>query len=120
MIEVGTYIRTNEGHIGKVIRNYISNDYTPDEWVVQIDKNANIIITESMTELKIIDSKENIANLLKVGDFVNGEIISNITNENDYLSIYTYNKKYTKYNINEIKTILTKEQYNNNCYRVEG
>lgn len=64
----------------------------------------------------IVGVSENIIDLIEVGDYVNGERVQFITNKKQLLSDGGYNilEKY-----NTISSIVTKEQYENNCYKVD-
>jgi hypothetical protein len=106
-IEVGMYVRTENGKITKV------------KAIIQIESISGIIYNEYTFENGIICSygikkaSYNIIDLIEEGDYVNGKLIHFIGK--DYV---TYeNGKNVK---NEaIKEILTKEQYNANKYEVE-
>lgn len=59
---------------------------------------------------------ENIIDLIEVGDFVNRERILDITGDYIHTNETDHNRFYLE---KHIKTILTKEQYQANCYTVE-
>lgn len=121
-IEVGEYVRINNDFrlialgIGKVI-----------------GINKDSIYVKMNFELPFSFKKENIANhskqlidLIEVGDFVNGyRVISvdyDVTNDTTECIELDLNSNY-QYNfisIRQIKTILTKESYMANCYKVVG
>ena len=75
---------------------------------------------------EIIKASHNIIDLIEVGDYVNGyKVVSKGTvsseSNNVYLEILTKNLKNfwnNKIFEQEIKTILTKEQFENNCFRI--
>ena len=114
-IKVGEYVRTNEG-IGKVLeirespkRYYICSNY------------ENIAFEED-----IITSNENILELVEAEDIINGYKILEIrksTYQKDtfYVCIYKDTEKeiWQTYNKNNIKTILTNKQFEDNAYKVE-
>ena len=104
MIEVGEYVRTNYGRICKVINNnYFMPRYLECENEMLIDRTD------------IVKHSKNIIDLIEVGDYINGQKVYNITSA----CIYCVGKAVqNKFTIN-IKTILTKEQYERNCYKVE-
>ena len=104
------YIRTKNGKIDKVINdNYYISEY--------IECEKGIVDKEN-----IVKHSFNIINLIEVGDFVN---------ENEVIDKYLFNGEIpvletTGDEINakymcegDIKTILTHEQYERNCYRLE-
>ena len=94
-IKVGEYGRTKRGKIfqyGKG-RAYLGKD--------------NAIVKHS----KILSE------VVEVGDYVNGKLIHKIDKGKNYCYLYYGNcKTFVDY---QIKTILTKEQYQANCYTVE-
>lgn len=94
MIEVGEYVRTKKGKIfryGKG-RAYLGKDN------------------------EIVKYSKNIIDLIEVGDYVNGKYVQEINQYKDGKSIIAL---IGIIDANEIKEILTKEQYNANCYKVE-
>lgn len=116
-IEVGEYVRTNNGLIGKLIRIERDDIDTSLKWYVFYDnKNERYINKPYITK-----HSKNIIDLIEVGDYVNEsrvdkiELCINEVVREHYLKI---NDNWAIYNWN-IKTILTKEQYNKNCYRLE-
>ena len=104
MSEVGEYVRTNYGRICKVINNdYFMPRYLECENEMLIDRT------------NIVKHSKNIIDLIEVGDYVNGQKVYKITSA----CIYCVGKAVqNKFTIN-IETILTKEQYERNCYKVE-
>ena len=109
--EIGEYVKTKKGKIGKVL----SIDEDP-EWIeTTLDKGNVMHISEFKKHSKqLID-------LIEVGDYVNGEKIEQITTDSGYKKYYTTGfGVYDEYdNESVIHSILTKEQYEANCYRVK-
>ncbi len=124
-IKVGEYVRTKRGSIGKF------KFYGIDDGAEEIVYFKNHKGTTCVDENEITKHSFNIIDLIEVGDYVNGDRIVEI--EKDY-----YNLKLDKMvtletanliigneegmlsiSANEIKTILTKEQYEANCYEVK-
>lgn len=104
-IEVGEYVRTKSGKFDKVINN---NYYMPQ----YIECEKSIVNKEN-----IVKHSKNIIDLIEVGDWVNGKRIHKIDRGKNYCYLYYGNcKTFVDY---QIKTILTKELYQANCYRVE-
>ena len=93
-IEVGEYVRTKKGKIfqyGKG-RAYLGKD--------------NAIVKHSKVLSEVVE----------VGDWVNGKRIHKIDRGKNYCYLYYGNcKTFVDY---QIKTILTKEQYHTNCYKI--
>lgn len=101
MIQVGEYVKFRSGLISKVL---------------SINKNRSF---DLMCEGLILSSEwavkhsKNIIDLIEEGDYVNGEKVINIWNGN---RIETHRSNFDE---EDIKTILTKEQYEANCYKVK-
>ena len=102
MIGVGEYVRTNE-IIGKV--EQIGNS------LFWLEDGSSYSLTN-----KEIKHSKSIIDLIEVGDIVNGERILDITGDYIHTNETNHNKFYLA---KHIKTILTKEQYQANCYTVE-
>lgn len=123
MIEVGEYVRIDKDHriialgIAKVVKTinetiYVKNNF---ELPITIDKNS------------ISKHSKNIIDLIEVGDYVNGREVKHIAMFEgfpDYPKLIFVDEKHlvpgeTAEN-KDIETILTKEQYMANCYKIGG
>lgn len=116
-IEVGDYVRTEEGEIHKVIK-IIEDD---GDWDYYCCGN-NV----GYFAMDIANHSKHLIDLIEVGDFVNGyRVISvdyDVTNDTTECIELDLNSNY-QYNfisIRQIQTILTKEQFEANCYEVGG
>ena len=116
-IEVGEYVRTKEGEIHKVIK-IIEDD---GDWDYYCCGN-NV----GYFAMDIANHSKHLIDLIEVGDFVNGyRVISvdydvmNDTTECIELDLNS-NYQYNFISIRQIQTILTKESYMANCYKVGG
>lgn len=96
-IEVGEYVRTNKGNITKM---------SSEEFIKIMLENKSIFG-------KALKHSKNIIDLVEVGDYVNEE---RITDKWD-TRISSIRSNFSE---EDIKTILTKEQYMANCYKVGG
>lgn len=108
-IEVNEYVRFNNGEIGKVI---------------DIKENPSRIVYSEYGEIGLISDivkhSKQLIDLIEVGDFVNGfPILEPIYNGNTMYGIDEGYENFKK-SFGEIKTILTKEIYMANCYKVGG
>lgn len=115
MIEVGEYVRTDNGEIHRVIdieKGSIKIKSQYKEWIglCCIAKHSKQLI-----------------DLVEVGDYVNGREVKHIAMFEgfpDYPKLIFVDEKHlvpgeTAEN-KDIETILTKEQYQANCYKVGG
>lgn len=119
-IEVGEYVRINNDFrlialgIGKVIG--INED--------SIHVKMNFELPFSFKKENIANHSKHLIDLIQVGDFVNGRrIINEIWGEDDNNLYFAIEGRFNKSQYigeNDIKTILTKEQFDVNCYRVGG
>lgn len=117
-IEVGEYIRTNEGEIGKITR--LEKDLKSELIYFWDDTKPEVFLIEDITK-----HSKNIIDLIEVGDYVNGREVKHIAlfeGFPDYLKLIFVDETHLLPNEtcenDEIKTILTHEQYENNCYKV--
>lgn len=115
-IEVGEYVRINNDFrlialgIGKVIG--INKD--------SIHVKMNFELPFSFLNENIAKHSKQLTDLIECGDFVNGfPILEPIYNGN---TMYGIDEGYENFkrSFGEIKTILTKEQFEANCYKVGG
>ena len=118
----------SEGMYVKYIRGMI-NGYVPpkiakatdcsDKDLIKID-NGQVILRND-----ILKASYNIIDLIEVGDYVNGDKVIRIEtssypeDKNVKIIVCCGDDDYYLYYNEDIKTILTKEQYENNCYKVE-
>lgn len=114
-IEVGEYVRTKNGYIIKINEETIIFNVGYKEQYVDMESTIYGLPYEE----EITKHSKNIIDLIEVGDFVNGELVREpIDKENGYNSDYTGLQQFL-IAYGKIKTILTHEQYENNCYRLE-
>lgn len=108
-IEVGEYIRTKNGKIDKVINN---NCYMPQ----YIECEKSLLYKED-----IVKHSKIIIDLVESGDYVNGYPVRRIANFNNELCNFDLNTMewIPLKDIDVYYSILTKEQYQLNCYTVE-
>ena len=117
-MKVGDYVRTENGHIDKIVK--ISDEMKSGRTIkVQIGEIDNICgyddFVDWFSPSHFIKSSPSIIDLIEVGDYVNGERIQFITNKKELLTDGGYDllKKYV-----DIKSILTKEQFESMEYKV--
>ena len=116
-IEVGEYVRTKRGYIAKLEdtdiepnrKMYWFDDIIYYDWGEGID-----FLEEEEIEKYIKTHSKNILDIVEVGDYINGDIVNQITKNYISVGYITIGKR----NIKNIKSILTHEQYEQNCYKV--
>lgn len=118
-IEVNEYVRTNKGNIGKVveIRLGFNKDTQLYQKIYMLDNGLWTILEY------IVKHSKQLIDLIEVGDIVNGMEVLDIHKPRDLWEPkeIRVDSRYTNYILAEdIKTILTKESYMANCYKVGG
>lgn len=119
-IKVGEYVRTNDG-IFKVTKIdglyiYLDKEYFDNQYQTMRD----VTFKE-----RIVKHSFNIKELIEEGDYVNEQKVLCLKKNNDDCrddigtSYIEGIDIYLGYDESEIKTILTHEQYERNCYRLE-
>lgn len=117
-IEVGEYIRTIDGYIRKVEQINIKGSY---DGLCHGAYNVDIPYkySQGISAKKIKAHSKDLIALIEVGDIVHTK---DVLNEDYYYMFDEEMVKATKETIQEgikLVDILTKEQYNSNCYRLE-
>lgn len=118
-IEVGDFVRTKQGKIAKLIEVSKNNYYWFDNWIY---KESGIphqgFRIEDTERIGIVKHSKNIIDLIEVGDYVNGKEVY-IQDGKLAVELAEHIPPYELLENIEIETILTKEQYQANCYTVE-
>ena len=112
-IEVGDYIRTKSGKIRKV-KTTVAQYYITDR--------LNISDNNQFTKEDIVKHSKNIIDLIEVGDFVNGNIVTDkylFAGEMPVVETSGVETNAKCLCEKDIQLILTHEQYSQNCYTVE-
>lgn len=119
-IEVNEYVRTNKGNIGKVVEIRLGLNKNTELYqnVYMLDNGLWTILDY------IVKHSKQLIDLIEVGDYVNGHrVVNEIWGEDDnnlYFEIEGGVNKVQYIGEKDIETILTKEQYQANCYKVVG
>ena len=120
-LEVGHFIRTIKG-IGRI------EEITEDKTEIYFNCDTGLTISfikKDFTQEEMAQyykHSDSIIDLVEKGDYVNGvEVIGKeFDNFNkEYLQCGVGDYVICTFEVKDIKTILTKEQYENNCYKVE-
>ncbi len=115
MIEVNEYVRTNKGNIGKVVE--IRLGFNKD---TQLYQNVYMLDNGLWTILEyIVNHSKQLIDLVEVGDYVNGHLVEEVRIScfDSLIFVHEYEIELRE---KDIKTILTKESYMANCYKVGG
>ena len=120
-MKIGDYVRTKNGNIRKIKevidKAYIDDpDYYVDKVLINIEQNRaedTIYMEGWLFEEEIIKSSPNIIDLIEVGDYVNGVIVTQ-----SYIDNIKHIAPEIKENNFGIKSIVTKEQFSQMEYKV--
>lgn len=113
-IEIGEYVRVNNDNrncigIGKAIRLVNESVY------VNMNNKYNLSVCFQINN--IVKHSKQLIELIEVGDYVNGKYVTEINKYKDGKSIIALIGIIGE---KDIQTILTKEQFEVNCYKVGG
>ena len=123
MIEVNEYVRTKNGYIIRVDENTNIFNLGWKEQYIDMETTRYGFTCEE----EIVKHSKQLIDLIEVGDYVNGREVKHIAMFEgfpDYPKLIFVDETHlipddTCEN-DEIKTILTKEQFEANCYKVGG
>ena len=105
------YVRTKDGIIDKVIIDYNGHCVSPNCECKHI-----ICAKDYYDEDKIVKASYNIIDILEIGDYVNGcKVIKNTLKDGGNIVIVQGGNCFTS---EEIKSIVTKEQFEQMAYKV--
>lgn len=117
-IEIGEYIRTKKGYLGKYQKSVEGFDeFTDSEGTFMLDIED------------IVKHSKNIIDLLEVGDYVNGKLVIEHAHTGELYVVYDYvggkgittcEGYYNRLKDEEIENVVTKEQFSQIEYRLEG
>ena len=114
-LEVGQFVRLKSGYICKIIN---INDFREPNMKYGVEANY-LKDVMFIGDDDVVKASYNIIDILEVGDYVNGSPICLFkTDEKDRIWIYTDSNYKYGYLENEIKSIVTKEQFEQMLYKV--
>ena len=116
-LEVGMYVRLQNDAENIVIINRIANVFE----TTILTENDGSIYQGEYTKENVVKASYNIIDILEIGDYVNGEkVIYKQYKEypNPLLDHYVVDTIRCSYIESEIKTIVTKEQFEQMAYKV--
>lgn len=124
-LEVGMYVRTKYGFhkISRIVLEGTSNEYYNCD--LKENENGGHIWISVLKE-EILKASHNIIDLIEVGDYVNGKLVTKINqifpiNQNKYIECHCEMNGVSLtwcYSNKEIKSIVTKEQFSQMQYKV--
>ena len=115
-LEVGIYVRTKWGYICKIIN---INDFREPsmKYGVEASYLKDIMF---IGDDDILKASHNIIDLIEVGDYVNGLLVTRICEDNEtkekYINLYG---SVSEWEQEDIKSIVTKEMFSSVEYRME-
>lgn len=107
-LEIGMYVRTKRGLIGQIVR--INKDSVAIEF--------NKMWQDQIRLENIIKASFNIIDLIKEGDYVNGKEVYSIGLAKAIYNIINFKDGTFIINYDEVKSIVTKEQFEKLKYKV--
>ena len=118
-LKKGMYIRTNKGKIGKIIKQIDNSGSLHHNNYVWLLDNGDVLALHSN---KVKNVSFNLIDLIEVEDYVNGEKVTSAepVDKKDierYLGFGDYD--YYIHNSEDIKDVVTKEQFDSMKYVVE-
>ena len=110
-INVGDYVRTKYYGISKIV-------YLYDNGEIEIETKKECLIIDKD---RIQKASNNIIDLIKIGDYINRHKVRAVylNGENHYIKLSNSGKKGIRTYEENIKSIVTKEQFEANAYVLE-
>lgn len=116
-LEVGMYVRTKDKKGVQYIRKIIDLPKDTRYGSIVVDKDIHNV--KWVSKKNVLKASENIIDLIEVGDYVNGYYVEDVFDTYIYVATGTnYFQSPTIYE-QDIKSIVTKEQFNSVKYEVE-
>ena len=120
-MEVGDYVKTNDGYINKIKK--------VNQWNVLVDARDLFGEEINIANNEIVKSSPSIIDLIEVGDYVNGSKVINISiigkDKEKWVWVEQmedtdniYGDDYVGYNNEQIKSIVTKQCFESMEYKV--
>ncbi len=115
-IKVGDYVRFKDKRGNTYIRQIKDLPQDIRYGAIKIDIEANY--SDMLSPKNVIKSSPNIIDLIEVGDYVNGVMVTEIKDGKPFKE--DYNDPYYSYYIDDIYSIVTKEQFSQIEYSLES
>lgn len=113
-LEVGMYVRLENDVEDIVIINKIANVFE----TTILTENDGSIYQGEYTKENVIKASYNIINILEAGDYVNGFKVIDIVENDIYVSDYYAESCIGIVKVKDIKSIVTKEQFEQMEYKI--
>lgn len=123
-LEEGMYVRTKDKKGVQYIRKIIDLPKDTRYGSIVVDKDIHNV--KWVSKKNVLKASENIIDLIEVGDYVNGYLVRDIDYAFDDVVMNNKNARIVPYidcnknnYIEDVKSIVTKEQFNSVKYEVE-
>ena len=113
-LEVGMYVRTKSG-IAKIEELAEGYDY---DFIIDTALNLKWTDGGFLFKEDVEKASYNIIDLIEVGDYVNGLIVNDIVTDIDGTKTFNLFKQSSYFKNDDIKSIVTKEQFKSMKYRL--
>ena len=117
-MKVGDYVRLKNGYIDKIEELKLQTKYTKYNKLLFEHKIVECLFSDE--DLKQLKSSPNIMDLIEVGDYVNGLKVIDIVENDIYISDYYAESYIGLVKVKNIKSIVTKEQFESMQYNLES
>lgn len=114
-IEIGEYVRTSNNGIKRI--DTIFKNKTVNKYGYEIGSEWDGKLYSYIKTTDILKHSKNIIDLIEINDYVNRYRVEDISIETN--EVLLDNNGFSWRTLQAKDTILTKEQYNQNCYRLE-
>ncbi len=124
-IQVGEYVRTDKGKIAKVLYFEKKQGAILNPYSLKLDYYKDYMTVHTKEEIEDMKHSFNIIDLIEVGDYVNGRLVLQVDYKNKNLCLLVpltdtrANTNICWYGYEDVKSIVTKEQFKSVEYEVE-
>ena len=126
-IEVGEYVKTKEGIIAQIKNiDYEADIYRFDRtiYINDFGMKNDVLYNNEMFKKVVVKHRKQLIDLIEVGDIVKDEYnkyeVAFVKDDKIYCNDYNLDDSLITLREQDIKAILTKEQMEDNCYKVGG
>ena len=126
-IEINEYVRTKDGRIAQIKSiDYEAGIYRFDRiiYINDFGMKENVLYNNEMFKKLIVKHSKQLIDLIEVGDIVEDEYnkseVAFVKDDKIYCNDYNLDDSLITLREQDIKAILTREQFEANCYKVGG